>query len=464
MTIAKRHDRDMTQGSIVRNLILFTLPLLAGNLFQQFYNMVDTWVIGQTGENNAFAAVGSVAPIINILIGFFPGLASGAGVVISQYYGAKREEEVQRATHTALCMTLVLGVVFTVIGVVMAPWMLQMMLHTDGGDDGVYPFAKTYLTIYFAGVIGLMIYNMVAGILRAVGDSKRPFYFLIVSALTNVVLDLLFVFSFEMGVAGVAYATVIAQGISAVLILITLHTTPSPVRIRWSAMKIDWSILRQIVKVGIPAAIQMALTAFSNVFVQSYIAGVNANQTYCLGGWTSYTKIDHFLFLPVQSIGLAVTTFVGQNLGNNDPARARRGTYIAMAMAFGINIVLITLVMLFAPTLAGIFNPDEQVAYYAEILLRHVTPFYILTCINQIVAAALRGAGNARAPMLIMLGSFVGFRQLYLFIVSNYIANELLPVAMGYPVGWLVCAIVMFTYFVRHPLDTHRLVKQEASA
>ena len=461
MTIAKRHDMDMTNGSIVRNLIWFTLPLLAGNLFQQLYNMVDAWVIGQTGENGAYAAVGSVAPIMNILIGFFGGLATGAGVVISQYYGAKRDDDVKRATHTALSLTLILGVVFTVVGVVMTPWMLRMMLHSAGGDDGVYPFAKTYLTIYFAGIIGLMIYNMGAGILRAVGDSKRPFYFLVVSAVTNIVLDLLFVFGFRMGVAGVAYATIIAQGSSAVLVLIALRCTQSPVKMDLKALRIDWAMLRQIIGVGIPAALQMALTAFSNVFVQSYIAGVNGDQTYCLAGWTSYTKIDHFLFLPVQSIAMAVSTFVGQNLGAGNPARARKGAYTALGMALIIDVVLIAVVMLFAPTLAGIFNPDENVVQYANILLQHITPFYILTCFNQIFAAALRGAGNSRAPMIIMLSAFVGFRQLYLFVMSNYISNDLIPVAMAYPAGWFLCATITTIYFLTHPIDKHRLVKGE---
>ena len=204
----------------------------------------------------------------------------------------------------------------------------------------------------------------------------------------------------------------------------------------------------------------MALTAFSNVFVQSYIAGVNGDQTYCLAGWTTYTKIDHFLFMPVQSISMAVSTFVGQNLGANNPTRARKGTYTAVWMAAGINVVLIAVVMLFAPTLAGIFNPDENVVAYANLLLQRITPFYIFTCFNQIFAAALRGAGNSRTPMILMLSCFVGFRQLYLFVMSNYISNEIIPVAMGYPAGWILCATCMTVYFLTHPIDKHRIVKE----
>ena len=449
MTLAKkRHDMDMTQGGILSNIVRFSLPLLAGNLFQQLYNMVDPWVIGQTDDTGAYAAVGSVAPIINILIGFFGGLASGASVVIAQYYGAKDEEQVKRATHTALVLTVILGVVLTAIGLLMTSPILKMMLRTDGTDNAVYPAAKHYLTIYFVGLFSMMVYNMGAGILRAVGDSNRPFYFLVVSAVTNIVLDLLFVFRFGMREDGVAWATVIAQTISAILTVIALIRTPSWIKLEFRSLKIDWMHLKKIFQIGIPAAFQMAITAFSNVFVQSYVANVSGvRMDDCLAGWTSYTKVDHFLFLPVQSIALAVTTFVGQNLGSGNPDRARRGVSTAFRLALCINAVLITLVMIFAGPLAGIFNDDPQVVAYAKLLLTWVSPFYMLTCINQIFASALRGAGNTRAPMLIMLGSFVGFRQLYLFVMSNYISNELVPIAMGYPAGWLVCSIVTLLYY-----------------
>ena len=442
----RRHDMDMTSGSIAGNLILFALPLLIGNLFQQLYNMVDTWVIGQTGENGAYAAVGSVGPIINIMIGIFSGLASGAGVVISRSYGARDEATVKRAVHTSVIMTLALSAVFTAIGVLGTPWVLRLMLGSEAGD--IFPHARTYLTIYFAGIVGLLVYNMGAGILRAVGDSRHPFYFLLVSAITNIVLDLVFVFVFDMGVAGVAWATVIAQALSALLTVITLFRTTSCVRLSLHSLKMDWGILGNIVLIGIPAAIQLALTAFSNVFVQSYIAGVNADQTAALGGWTSYSKIDQFLFLPSQSLSLAATTFVGQNLGAGDTVRARRGIRTAFLMALAVTAPLIGTVMLAAPWLAGIFNPDPAVVEHATLLLHYITPFYIFTCVNQVIAAGLRGAGNTTAPMIIMLTSFVGFRQLYLFVMSNYISNDLIPVAMGYPAGWAMCCLCITVYYL----------------
>ena len=446
--LGKRHDMDMTEGSIVRNLLLFALPLLVGNLFQQLYNMVDTWVIGQTDDTAAFAAVGSVGPIINIMIGLFSGLASGAGVVISRYFGAKEEDKVGRAVHTSMVVTLILSVVFTVLGVALTPLAVRLMLK--GEEGAIYSRAVTYLIIYFAGIAGLLIYNMGAGILRAVGDSRHPFYFLIVSAVTNIILDLLFVFVFDMGVAGVAWATVIAQLLSAVLTVYTLLRTNSCVRLSLRKLKIDGNILKKIILIGTPAALQMALTAFSNVFVQSYIAGVNMNQEAALGGWTAYSKIDMFLFLPSQSLALAATTFVGQNLGAGDAQRARRGVKAAVLMALAVTIPAAAVLMLGAPWLAAFFNSDPGVVECATLLLRYTTPFYLCTCANQIFAAGLRGAGNTTAPMVIMLSAFVGFRQLYLFVMSTYISNDLIPVAMGYPAGWVLCCLVMSIYYLTY--------------
>lgn len=444
----RRLTRDMTQGSIAKNLMLFALPLLVGNLFQQLYNMVDTWVIGQAEAPGAFAAVGSVGPIINIMIGLFSGLASGAGVVISRYFGAREEDRVKRAVHTSLVVTLLLSVVFTALGVLLTPLAVRLMLGGTEGD--VYPYAVTYLTIYFAGIVGLLVYNMGSGILRAVGDSRHPFYFLLVSAITNILLDLLFVFLFGMGVAGVAYATVIAQLLSAVLTVVTLLRTPTCVRVSLRELAIDREILGSIIRIGTPAALQMALTAFSNVFVQSYIQGVNMDQTAALGGWTAYSKIDMFLFLPSQSLSMAATTFVGQNLGARDAERARRGVRTAFLLALFVTVPAVLLLILGAPFLSTIFNDDPGIVACATLLLQYLTPFYLCTCANQIFAAGLRGAGNTTAPMVIMLTCFVGFRQLYLFLMSTYISNDLLPVAMGYPAGWVLCCICMTIYYLSY--------------
>ena len=442
-----RRDVDMTQGSITRHLIQFALPLLAGNVFQQLYNMVDTWVVGNFVSNEAFSAVGTVGPIINMLIGFFMGLSSGAGVVISQYYGAHRPEKVRDTVHTAMVLTLVLCAVFTALGLALIPAMLDLM----NTPAEVLPESTAYLSIYFSGITGLLIYNMGSGILRAVGDSRRPFYFLVVSAVLNTGLD----------VAGVAWATIIAQAVSAVLVLAVLMRTvlmrtDSCVRVELRRLRVHWDMLKKIVRVGIPAALQMAVTAFSNVFVQSYINHFGAD---CMSGWTAYTKIDQLMFLPMQSLALSATTFVGQNLGAGDTPRAQQGVRRALGISLAVTAVLMVPVLVLAPQLTAFFNRKAEVVAYGTLLLRYISPFYLLCCINQIYSGALRGAGNSQVPMVIMLGSFVVFRQIYLYIVSHFITNTLLPLAMGYPAGWLVCSAATLLYYRRAALGRQRLVE-----
>ena len=447
-----RRDVDMTAGNVYALLLEFAVPLLLGNLFQQLYNTVDSWVVGNYVGKEAFSAVGTVGPIINMLIGFFMGLSTGAGVVISQYYGAKQEEKVSRTAHTALVMTFVLGILFTFIGILMTPRMLFFMKT----PAEVLPEARTYLTIYFSGIFGLLLYNMGAGILRAVGDSQRPFYFLVLSASLNIVLDLVFVLVFHMGVAGVAYATILSQGISAVLVLLVLARAKACYRVTLRAMQVHWDALGKIVRVGIPAAIQMAITAFSNVFVQSYINYFGAD---CMGGWTAYAKIDTFLLLPMQSIAMGVTTFVGQNLGVNDVDRAKQGVSAALRMSVLSSLILMVPVLFFAPELVSFFNDAPEVVRYGTLFLRLMSPFYVLCCVNQIFAGSLRGAGDSRAPMLIMLGSFVLFRQIYLFLMTRFVANTIVVVALGYPAGWLACSTITYLYYRFARWEKHRVVE-----
>lgn len=448
----RRKDVDMTQGSIFKHLLTFAVPLLIGNIFQQFYNMVDTWVVGNYVNDEAFAAVGTMGPITYLLIGFFLGFSSGASVVISQFYGAQRYDKVHDAVHTAIVMTLLLGAVFTVVGILMVPLVLKLM----NTPESVVPESTEYLTIYFAGIVGLLIYNMGSGILRAIGDSKRPFYFLLVSALTNIVLDLVFVLVFNMGVGGVALATVIAQGLSAILVLVTLFRTSSCVRLQFTHLRLYGDMLGKIVKLGIPAALQMAITSFSNIFVQSYI---NYFDTYAMGGWTAYSKIDQLILLPMQSLALASTTFVGQNLGKGNEQRARKGVRTALLMSMVSTVILMIPVMIFAPQAVWFFRREPAVIEFGTLFIRWLSPFYVLCCVNQIYAGALRGSGNTTTPMIIMLVSFVGFRQIYLYVMKNYISNTILPIAMSYPAGWLLCSTLMLIYFNKAKLSKGRLVK-----
>lgn len=449
--LSRRKDVDMTSGNIVRHIFSFALPLLVGNVFQQLYNTVDTWVVGNFVSNEAFSAVGTVGPIINMLIGFFMGLSAGAGVVISQYYGAKREEDVSRAVHTSVVMTLIIGAVFTFIGIGMTPFMLRLMKT----PPEVLPESTAYLTIYFSGLMGLMLYNIGSGILRAVGDSQRPFYFLVVCAILNTVLDLLFVLVFHMGVEGVALATILSQGVSAILVMITLLRTGGCIRLSVKKLRLHFDMLSKIVRVGIPAALQMAVTAFSNIFVQSYINYFGAD---CMSGWTAYAKVDQLLFLPMQSISLASTTFVGQNLGRNQPERARQGVSVALKMALCATVIMMIPLLIFAAPIVSFFNDKPQVIEYGAILLRWMSPFYVLCCFNQIYSGALRGAGNTKAPTIIMLSSFVLFRQIYLYVMSG-ICNEIIPIAMSYPAGWLLCSSLTTLYYHKVKLGKTRLVE-----
>lgn len=441
----------MTQGSIAGHLFSFALPLLLGNIFQQLYNTVDTWVVGNFATNEAFSAVGSVTPIINILIGLFTGLSTGVGAVISQYYGAKQKEKVRESVHSAILVTFILGILFTVISIAAAPWMLRLMKM----PENVLPHALTYLRIYFGGILGLLLYNMGSAILRAVGDSKRPFYFLLVAALLNTLLDLVFVLKLRMGVTGVALATIIAQAVSATLVLIVLLRSNEWVRLEFSRLRLHWDVLKKIFMLGIPTAIQMGITSFSNVFVQSYINHFGDN---FMSGWTAYLKIDQVIFLPIQTLGLAVTTFVGQNLGANQPERARKSVGTALLMSVISAVALIIPVILFAPQLVAFFNAKKEVVAYGTILLRWISPFYILCCFNQILGGALRGSGNSKVPMMVTLCSFVVFRQLYLYVMANFICNQVIPIAMAFPAGWLLSATVMSIYFSRAKLTDTKIV------
>ncbi len=451
MAAPRKKTRDMTQGTIWKHLLAFALPLMVGNLFQQLYNTVDSIVVGQFVSKQALAAVGSTTSIINMLVGFFSGVSVGAGVIISQRFGAKDPEGVHKAVHTTIALTLIIGAIGTIAGMLLAPVMLTLMKT----PQDVFVEAKAYLQIYFGGISGLMLYNMGSGILRAVGDSRRPLYFLVFSSIVNIVLDLLFVLGFHMGVEGVAYATIIAQFSSAALIYITLYRTQDVHRFRPSKLKIYPAIMKSIIRVGLPSGLQQALTAFSNVFVQSYI---NSFGTNCVAGWSCYHRIDQFILLPMQSISMASTTFVGQNIGNRDLERTEKGIRTAVTLSILVTGCLITLVFIFCVPLIKIFNADPAVLEYGKTFIRLISPFYLIICFNQIYAGALRGAGDAKAPMVIMLFSFVLFRQMYLAIGTQFAAlNNPWFVGLGYPAGWAMCfALQLLYYYKSHWRDRCR--------
>lgn len=438
-SLLKRRDTDMTQGGIIRLLVAFALPLLIGNLFQQLYNTVDSIIVGNYVGKQALAAVGCTSSITNMLIGLFIGLSAGAGVVISQYYGAHDDELLRRAVSSTVCMTLGMCVVVTALGVTLTPTLLRLM---ETPDD-VFDAACLYLRIYFAGVSGLLFYNIGAGILRAVGDSTHPLYFLIFSAVTNTLLDLLFVKSFSLGIAGAAYATILSQAISAVLVMAMLGRSEGAYRVDWRALRVDAPVLRRIFAIGIPSSVQMAITGFSNIFVQSY---VNRFGSSAMAGWAAYNRIDAFAMLPLLSLSMAITTFVGQNLGADRMDRVRKGPFRCLLLAWGITAVILIPLMVFAPFLVGLFNGEADVVRYGSFFIRLISPFYLLCAINQVYSGALRGAGDTKAAMAIMLFSFVAFRQLYLFLVYR-LGGGIVWISLGYPSGWIMCSLIMILYY-----------------
>lgn len=440
-----RRDLDMTQGVIWKQLLYFSAPLALGLLFQQLYNTVDTIVVGQFVGREALAAVGSTSSIINMMVGFSAGMSTGASVTIAQCYGARDHKSLSRAVHTTMAFTLLLGLVSTLLGMVLVDPMLRLM---DTPQD-VFAEARTYLNIYFAGMLGLMVYNMGAGILRAVGDSRRPLYFLCFSAVVNTVLDLLFVVVFHMGVDGVAYATIIAQFASALLVLWVLSHDHAPYGLRFRHIRLHKDMLGRIFHIGFPAAVQQMLTSFSNVFVQSYI---NYFGSASMAGWSTYNKLDAFILIPVQAIAIASTTFVGQNFGAGKLQRARRGVQQAQIISVSITALLTVVTIVFARNFIHLFSADPDVIRYGTYFITLISPFYLLMCIYQNYAGALRGVGNATQPMIYMLCSFVLVRQIYLYVVRNFFGNPLPAVALSYPVGWLVCSVLMLLCYRRSVL------------
>lgn len=448
-----RTDSDMTQGSIWRHLMHFSVPMAVGLLFQQLYNTVDTMVVGHFVGQQAQAAVGSTGPIINTIVGFCAGLATGASVIISQRYGAHDKRGLSKAVHTTIACTVVISLIATVIGLLIIDPMLRFMQT----PEDVMGESHTYLTIYFAGVAGVLFYNMGSGILKAVGDSRRPLIFLILSALLNTALDLLFVLKFNMGVDGVAYATILAQIVSAALILVTLFREESDYGLRLRLLRFDRESMRGILRIGLPSSIQSAITAFSNVFVQSYI---NYFGSACMAGYGIYNKVDAFALIPVQAIAMSSTTFVGQNWGAKQNKRAQDGVRTAITMSIISTAVLGLLVFVLARPLLGMFSPEPEVIAYGERFIRIVTPFYLTICFNQIYAGALRGIGDATMPTVIMVASFVVFRQIYL-AVTRALGAGFVAVALAYPVGWVMCSTLLIIRYRNSELFKKKTIEEK---
>ncbi len=437
----KGNTQDLTKGSIVKAIILFSVPLLIGNLFQQLYNAVDSYVVGNYVGKVALAAVGASTPIINMLIGFFMGISTGAGVVIAQFFGAGDLSKMKKAIHNSIALTLVIGVVLTVVGLVFN----DPILKAIGVPSDVFSEASTYLSIYFWSLIFVMIYNMGSGILRSVGDSKRPLYFLIFSSVINIVLDFLFVKNFGFGVAGAGYATLIAQAISAIMVMYVLMKTEDSYKVVLKDIKFDKEILLKIIKIGLPTGFQQSIVSLSNVIVQSYINVYGAS---VIAGYSVTIKIDGFVNLPLQAFNMAITTFVGQNIGAKQYNRVKKGAYITTFLAMVTIGFFVVIMYFFGRDFIALFNQEKDVIDAGRLMQLTFLPFYIFLPINQVINGVLRGAGRSAVPMYVMIFSFVFLRQIYLFLVTK-VTSDVVYVFLGWPTTWVVCSLIFIVYFFK---------------
>ncbi len=427
----------MTSGTIWKRLTFFALPLFLGNLF--LYNTVDSLIVGNFLGSSALAAVSSSGSLIFMLIGFLSGIAGGAGVVVARLFGAEDNEGVQRAVHTTVSFGLVAGVAMTALGVLLSP---QILIWMDT-PESVLPQSITYLRIYFAGSLFFVMYNIFVGILQAVGDSRHPLYYLMVSSVVNLVLDVVFIEFVHTGVGGAAFATVISQAVSAFLCLAHLMRSKECYRLSLRRLGFDPFLLREIIRLGLPSGVQNSIIAFANVLVQS---NVNSFGEMAMAGYGAYAKVEGFGFLPINSFTMALTTFVGQNLGGREYERTRKGVRFgvlaAVLLAEGIGMVI----FLFAPQLIAAFDATPEVVKFGTDKARTAALFYCLLAYSHSIAAVLRGAGKAIVPMFTMMVCWCVIRVTFL-TVTVPLTHSIQMVYWVYPLTWALSSLTFFWYY-----------------
>ena len=435
---ASPQPRRMTEGSIAKSLLLFAVPLILGNLLQQLYNTADSIIVGNFVGANALAAVGSSGSPIYLLIGFSQGVAVGAGVVVAQYLGAKDRADTQLAVHTALAISVVMGLILTIGGVACGRVLLEWM----NTPAEVLEDAVTYIRIYFGGVLFSVVYNMIAGILNAAGNSRRSLVYLAYASLTNILLDLVFIVGLKMGVAGAAIATDISQLVSCLLSLRFLLRVEDDYRVRLRDIRLHGRMALRIIRVGLPTGIQNMVISFSNVLVQ---ASVNSYGAAAMAGFAAYMKVDGFNILPVSSISMAATTFVGQNYGAGRLDRVRKSVWVTLALGVCYTLTTGALLLLGQDPIMRLFTTDEAVIAFGCSAMRWFCPFYFLLSILHGLAGAVRGTGASVPPMVVLLVSLCLFRVLWIqWILPLFGTYE--GVMMVYPVSWALGAVLMILY------------------
>lgn len=442
----------MTTGSIWKKIIAFAIPLFLGNLFQQFYNTADSLIVGNFLGSSALAAVSSSGNLIFLMVGFFNGLAVGAGVVVARYFGAKKFDIVQRAIHTIVTLGFFCGIALTVVGVVAAPQILVLM----GTPAEVLPNSVTYFRIYFCGSLAFVMYNFLVGILQAVGDSRHPLMYLIFSSITNIVLDLIFVAVFHFGVGAAALATIISQFLSALLCFLHLLKGPKEYRIYLSKLRIDPLMLRQIISNGLPAGLQNSIISLANVVVQS---NINKFGQMAVAGCGSYSKIEGFAFLPITCFALALTTFISQNLGAKEYKRAKKGAVFGVVCSVVTAELVGVVIYTFAPYFIAAFNSTPEVLSYGVAQAHTASLFYFLLSFSHCMAGILRGAGKSTVPMFVMLICWCIIRVSYISIAVHFIP-DIRVIFWAYPLTWCLSSIVFLLYFLRSDW-IHGLEKQK---
>lgn len=431
---------QITEGVIWQQLLLFFFPILFGTFFQQLYNTVDAIVVGRFVGKEALAAVGGpTGVLINLLVGAFVGLSSGATVIISQYYGARKSEKMSWAIHTSVAFALSCGAVMMLVGIIWAPAALRAM----GTPEDIMEHASLYLRIYFVGIIPNLIYNMGSGILRAVGDSKRPLYFLMASCLTNIVLDILLVVVLHMGVMGAALATIISQAVSAVLVIVVLTRTKEMYRLNCRDVRIDRRMLKRIIQIGLPAALQSIMYSSSNIIIQSSVNGLGTDT---VAAWTAYSKIDSLFWMIISAFGISVTTFVGQNYGAGKMDRVRRGIRVCLEMCVVVSIGLTVFLYVFGHPIFTIFTDDIAVLEKGMEILHFLVPTFITYVAIEIYSGALRGVGDCWKPMLITCIGICVLRVVWI-LAAVPLRPDIKTVIFSYPLTWITTSILFIIYF-----------------
>ena len=432
---------SLTEGSIWKSMLFFAFPILLGNIFQQLYNTADAFIVGRFLEKNAYAAVSSSGSLIFLLVGFFTGIAVGAGVVIARYYGAKDYDKLHTAIHTTLAFGLAAGIILTVLGTTLTPQLLRLMKT----DPQVLPNSVAYFRMYFAGSIAIVLYNMCVGILQAVGDSRHPLYYLILSSLINVGLDLLFVGVFGLGVWSAATATTIAQFISLGLCLYRLCHYDTVYRVQLRKIRFNFPMLRQIVHFGLPSGVQNSIIAFANVIVQSNINAFGAD---AMAGCGTYSKLEGFAFLPITCFTMALTTFVSQNLGAHQYDRVKRGVRFGILCSVTMAEVIGALIFLFSPALIALFQNDPPVIAIGVKQAHIEAFFYCFLAFSHCIAAIMRGAGKPTVPMFVMLAVWCVLRVSYISIAVPMM-GRIEVVFSAYPLTWFTSSVIFLIYFLK---------------